>query len=147
MNAGIPFDIRIDSDEEIRAKAVAAFDQMRANIERCGMQELSLEVQNGSATPYKRIILLMLLKSYSNKELQTLIGERAKTYRKNLSLSQEELAANSGISLSTVQKFETGKANISLNNLLTILRHLGLIENIDQLIPEQPENPYRNFRY
>lgn len=89
----------------------------------------------------------MLLKSYSNKELQTLIGERAKTYRKNLSLSQEELAANSGISLSTVQKFETGKANISLNNLLTILRHLGLIENIDQLIPEQPENPYRNFRY
>ena len=65
----------------------------------------------------------------------------------HLSLSQEELAANSRISLSTVQKLDTGKENISLNNLLTILRLLGLIENIDQLIPEQPENPYRNFRY
>lgn len=86
-----------------------------------------------------------MLKPCPNKEIMILLGERARTYRKNLSLSQEELAVNAGISLSTVQKFETGKANTSLNNLLTILRHLGLIENINLLIPEQPENPYKNF--
>ena len=84
-----------------------------------------------------------MLKSYSNKELKTLIGERIRIYRKNLSLSQEELANDSGISLSTIQKFESGKANLGLDNLLTILRRLGLIENIDQLLPEQPENPYK----
>lgn len=83
-----------------------------------------------------------MLKPYSNKEIMMLLGERAKTYRQNLSMSQEQLAGESGISLSTIQKFESGKANISLNNLLTILRRLGQIENVDQLLLEQPKNPY-----
>ena len=42
----IPFDIRIDSDEEIRAKAVSAFAQMRADAAERGMQDLSLDEIN-----------------------------------------------------------------------------------------------------
>ena len=42
----IPFDIRIDSDEEIRAKAISAFAQMRADAEGRGIQDLSLEEIN-----------------------------------------------------------------------------------------------------
>ena len=42
----IPFDIRIDSDEEIRAKAVSAFAQMRADVAERGLQDLSLDEIN-----------------------------------------------------------------------------------------------------
>ena len=42
----IPFDIRIDSDEEIRAKAVSAFAQMRADVAGRNMQDLSLDEIN-----------------------------------------------------------------------------------------------------
>lgn len=42
----IPFEIRIDSDEEIRAKAVNAFAQMRADAAQRGIQDLSLDEIN-----------------------------------------------------------------------------------------------------
>lgn len=42
----IPFDIRIDSDEEIRAKAVSAFAQMRTDAAVRDMQDLSLDEIN-----------------------------------------------------------------------------------------------------
>ena len=42
----IPFDIRIDSDEEIRAKAVSAFAQMRADAAERGMLDFSLDEIN-----------------------------------------------------------------------------------------------------
>ena len=42
----IPFDIRIDSDEEIRTKAVNAFAQMRADAARRNMQDLSVDEIN-----------------------------------------------------------------------------------------------------
>lgn len=42
----IPFDIRIDSDEEIRTKAVSAFAQMRADAAERGMQDFSLDEIN-----------------------------------------------------------------------------------------------------
>ncbi|MBQ0124230.1 MAG: type II toxin-antitoxin system RelB/DinJ family antitoxin [Bacteroidales bacterium] len=42
----IPFDIRIDSDEEIRTKAVNAFAQMRADAARRNMRDLSVDEIN-----------------------------------------------------------------------------------------------------
>lgn len=84
-----------------------------------------------------------MLRQYSNKELVALLGERARIYRQNLSLSQEDLAYNAGVSLSTLQKFETGKANISLMNFLSIIRHLGRIESLDLIFPDLPRNPYK----
>lgn len=42
----IPFEIKVDSDEEIRAKAVSAFAQMRADAAQNGMQDMSLDEIN-----------------------------------------------------------------------------------------------------
>lgn len=42
----IPFEIKIDSDEEIRAKAIRAFAQMRSDAAASGDQDLSLEQIN-----------------------------------------------------------------------------------------------------
>lgn len=87
-----------------------------------------------------------MIRQYSNKEILQIIGENARRYRRELNLSQLELAASTGLSTSTIQLFESGKINISLSNLLTIMRSLGQIENITALFPEQPENPYKTFR-
>ena len=49
----------------------------------------------------------------------------------------------SGVSLPTIQKMESGSAgNINLSNLLKIMRFLGILENVNQLVPEQPQSPY-----
>lgn len=84
-----------------------------------------------------------MLKQYTNKEILEIIGERTRINRKNIGSSQEELAKASGLSLSTIQRFESGMANISILNFIEILRRTGQLENIDKLIPEQPESPYR----
>lgn len=60
-----------------------------------------------------------------------------------LNMTQEELSVRTGVGLTTIHNFETGKAdNISLKKLLALLRGLGLVENAFELIPEMPENPY-----
>lgn len=84
-----------------------------------------------------------MLKELSNSEIISLLGQRFKRYRLNLRYTQKELADRTGISVPTIQKFEAGNANnITAGNLMTLLRSVGLIENIDVLIPEQPESPY-----
>ena len=84
-----------------------------------------------------------MIKEYSNTQIIQLLGERFRTYRVNLRMTQKELSERSGISVPTIQKFEAGNAtNISLSTLLTLMRNTGLIEFADKLIPEQPISPY-----
>lgn len=42
----IPFEIKVDSDEKIRAKAIQAFTQMRADAAASGRQDMSLDEIN-----------------------------------------------------------------------------------------------------
>lgn len=64
------------------------------------------------------------------------IGNRIKETRIAMSIKQRELAEMSGISYSTMQRIESG-GNVSIEQLLNVLRSLSLVENIDYLIPEQ----------
>ena len=83
------------------------------------------------------------MKELSNAEILRLIGARLKQYRLNLNVTQKEMAEQCGISLPTVQKMEAGTSrNISFSILLKVMRYLGIIENIDRLVPEQPASPY-----
>ncbi|MCQ2155423.1 MAG: helix-turn-helix domain-containing protein [Bacteroidales bacterium] len=85
----------------------------------------------------------MELKKYSDVQILQLLGLRFKDYRLGLNLSQDNLAKAAGVSVSTLHKFETGTAtNINVTNLMSLLRQVGLLERIDNLIPEQPFNPY-----
>ncbi len=85
----------------------------------------------------------MDLKKYSNTQILQLLGLRFKDYRLLTGLSQEELAAAAGVSVSTVHKFETGTiTNMNATNLMALLRPVGLLDRFDDLIPEQPANPY-----
>ncbi len=79
----------------------------------------------------------------SEPDIIRILGERFRDYRLNCQLTQKDLAARTGISLKTISNFESGKAsNITMINFLTLLRTVGQLQNIDELLPEVPLSPY-----
>lgn len=78
--------------------------------------------------------------SMSDPAILQELSRRLKELRLRRDIQQKELAENSGVSLGFIQRFERGE-NISVLNLLKIMRQLDLLENLEQLIPEQPISP------
>lgn len=76
----------------------------------------------------------------SNPAVLVKIGGRLKELRLRQSVTQEELATASGVSTLTVAKAEKGKS-ISILLFISILRALGLLENLEQLVPEIAVSP------
>lgn len=80
---------------------------------------------------------------YSVTELVRLLGSRFKDYRLRANMTQKEVAEMSGLSMMTIHRFENGMVkNISLGTFLLLLKAVGSINDLNELIPEQPESPY-----
>lgn len=80
---------------------------------------------------------------YSTPELVRLLGERFKDYRMRCNLTQKEVAEQSGIGLTTIHKFENGTAgNLSLSTFILLLKVIGRVNALNDLLPELPESPY-----
>ena len=80
---------------------------------------------------------------YSTPELVRLLGSRFKDYRMRCNLTQKEVAEQSGIGLTTIHKFENGTAgNLSLSTFISLLRVVGQVNALDNVLPELPESPY-----
>lgn len=80
---------------------------------------------------------------YSTPELVRLLGERFRDYRMRCNFTQKEVAERSGIGLTTIHKFENGTArNISLSTFILLLKVVGEINALDDVLPELPESPY-----
>ena len=80
---------------------------------------------------------------YSTPELVRLLGSRFKDYRMRCNLTQKEVAELSGIGLTTIHKFENGTAsNLSLSTFILLLRVVGQVNALDDVLPELPESPY-----
>lgn len=80
---------------------------------------------------------------YSVTELVRLLGSRFKDYRLRANMTQKEVAEMSGLSMMTVHRFENGMVkNISLGTFLLLLKAVGSINDLNELMPEQPESPY-----
>ena len=85
---------------------------------------------------------------YSTPELVRLLGERFKDYRLRCQLTQKEIAEHSGVGLTTIYKFENGTAgNISMSTFIQLLRSIGSLEAIDDILPELPPSAYLVRRY
>lgn len=83
------------------------------------------------------------LYEYSTPELVRLLGKRFKDYRMRCNLTQREVAERSGIGLTSIHKFENGTAgNISLSIFILLLKVVGQINALDDVLPELPESPY-----
>ena len=80
---------------------------------------------------------------YSTPELVRMLGERFKEYRMRCDLTQKEVSELSGVGLTTIHKFENGTAgNLSLSTFILLLKVIGQINHLDDLLPELPVSPY-----
>jgi transcriptional regulator with XRE-family HTH domain len=76
----------------------------------------------------------------TEKAILTELGARLRTTRLNENITQDELARRSGVGKSAVRAAEKG-GNLTLANLLRILRALQKLEQIDLLLPETGPSP------
>ena len=72
-------------------------------------------------------------------------GTRLKAYRISRGMKQQELAAESGVGVSTIAKIENGQS-VTFSLLISVMRTLGLLENLDLLVPEQKPSPMELLR-
>ena len=80
---------------------------------------------------------------YSAPELVRMLGIRFKDYRLRANKTPKEIAEATGLTIPTIQRFENGLSNnISLGTFLLLMKAVGCINDLDELMPEQPESPY-----
>ena len=78
----------------------------------------------------------------SNYDILQLLSRRMKEYRLAARLSQREFAEKTGVSYTTICRFEQGKhPNISLNNFISLLRQVGMESRMEDVLPELPVPP------
>lgn len=68
------------------------------------------------------------------------IGSRIKDLRIASCYTQEELAKKANISESSIRRIEQGKS-VQFDNILNVLKALGLMSKIDMIIPVQELTP------
>lgn len=80
---------------------------------------------------------------YSIPELVQMLGVRFKDYRMRSNMTQKEVAEQSGLTVNTIHKFENGRVpNLSLSTFLLLMKSIGCINNLEDMLPELPDSPY-----
>ncbi len=78
----------------------------------------------------------------TNTDLMQLLAKRIRAYRLAARISQQEMAEESGVSKSTICRFEQGQnVNLTLGNFISLLRVVGQEQRIEELLPELPVPP------
>lgn len=77
----------------------------------------------------------------TNTRLLVIIGQSMKAKRIMKEISQEELAKLSGVSHASIARLETGRGNISLENLLLIMKSLGMADELKIIFKESESSP------
>jgi transcriptional regulator with XRE-family HTH domain len=68
------------------------------------------------------------------------LGRRLAHARLERNVSQAELAAEAGISKSTLERIERGDP-VQINNFVRVLRALGQLDELDHVVPEPLPRP------
>jgi|AZIK01.1.fsa_nt_gi transcriptional regulator with XRE-family HTH domain len=84
--------------------------------------------------------------SVSNLVVLEQLGERFRSARLSRNLTQAQLAEASGVSLSTLRRLESGADNVSLLNVIALMRALGVVDQLDLLLPPQPPSPMASLQ-
>ena len=80
---------------------------------------------------------------YSIPELIKLLGARFKDYRLRSNMTQKDVSEQSGITITTIHKFENGTSgSMSLGTFLLLMKAIGQINALDEMMPELPESAY-----
>ncbi len=73
------------------------------------------------------------------------LGERLRRYRLNSNMTQAVLAKEAGVSERTVNRVERGQST-TVSNFIRLLRSLGLLQNMDTLVPEPAVSPIQQLK-
>jgi len=76
---------------------------------------------------------------YTPTEISGILGERLKTQRLALNLTQAAIAEKAGIGVSTVARIESGQGG-TLDNIIRIAIALGMINHFSQLFEVAPSS-------
>ena len=79
-------------------------------------------------------------KYLSSRSALSEIAARLKAYRIDYPLSQEELAAKSGVAVRSISRMESGE-DVQFANLIKVLIALDLDANLDLLVPDPTKRP------
>lgn len=77
---------------------------------------------------------------YSDEEILKELGSRIKAERIRLKMTQAQLAHNSGVGKSTIERAEGGES-IQFLNIIKILRTLHQLASLDILLPSSEMTP------
>lgn len=79
----------------------------------------------------------------SDNDIMIDLGKRFRDYRIALRMTQKEIACQSGVSVMTIVRFERGEgATIRLDNFISLMRSIQLLEGISECIPDMPTSLY-----
>lgn len=73
------------------------------------------------------------------------LGERLAQHRLRRGLTQAQLAEEAGVAKRTLERLEAGEST-QFTNALRVWRVLGLLEGLNQLVPEPPASPIEALR-
>ncbi len=88
---------------------------------------------------------MLVYNSSSNAVVLEEIGQRLEARRIHLELTQAGLAREAGISKRTVERIEAG-GSTQLVSFIRVLRVLGLLKNLDALLPPPQPSPIELLR-
>ncbi len=74
------------------------------------------------------------------------LGARLRRNRLERNLTQAQVAEEAGVSAPTIHRLEAGKS-VQLTTLIRVLRFLGLLEQLEQLVPEPLPSPIDRLRH
>ena len=84
--------------------------------------------------------------SPADDPLLAALGARLAGIRVARNMTQAQLAAEAGLGLRTVQRLEQGAAATHLSGFLRVCRVLGLLDQLDALIPEPAVSPITQLK-
>lgn len=80
---------------------------------------------------------------YSAPELVQLLGKKFKDFRILAKKTQKEVAEMAGVTIPTIQHFENGQSkNINLSTFLLLMKAVGSLNVLDELLADEPESLY-----
>lgn len=75
----------------------------------------------------------------SDKAIAEVLGERIRTWRLRINLTQQQLADATALSLNVIKSLESGKGKLS--SVIAVLREFRLLDDLDAFIREPGVSP------
>ncbi len=86
------------------------------------------------------------LDSLSDHQILSQLAERLKNERLQRNITQQSLADTAGVGVATLRRFESGEGNLSLLNLIAVLRALSMTHLLQGLLDDSDMSPVANLR-